>query len=100
MLQLVTALKLITAVVIECAVVTLVTLSVVRRLLSDKKTANQSGNHYVSVIATDGFIAQKPQNRTCCSFLSWRSFDPGLCSCTGALVCSVCSCSCPSKQTS
>ena len=45
MLQLVTALKLITAVVIECAVVTLVTLSVVRRLLSDKKTANQSGNH-------------------------------------------------------
>lgn len=37
MLQLVTALKLITAVVIECAVVTLVTLSVVRRLLSDKR---------------------------------------------------------------
>ena len=36
LLQLVTALKLITAVVIKCAVVTLVTLSVVLRLLSDK----------------------------------------------------------------
>ena len=97
MLQLVTALKLITVVVIECAVVTWVTLSVVRRLLSDRSPRI---SREASGIATDGFIEHKPQNRNMPLISQLAQLQPRFVQLHGRTVCSVCSCSCPSKQTS